>query len=566
LGSLPASALIVLVGYVAGITAFGTWLGRRQRTLEGYFLAGRSVPWWAIAACVVATETSTLTFIGVPGMAYLGNWGFLQLAAGYVLGRILVSAVLLPAYFRGAIYTSYEVLQKRFGLAVRTVAAVIFLLYRTLGDGIRLHAAALVLALAFGGKQLEWIFILVLGVAMIVYTEEGGVTATIWTDAIQMLVYLAGALVCLFAVATRLPHGVAGALEAAWQAGKLQVIDTSLDLTQPYTLWAGLIGGMFLTVATHGTDHYLVQRLLVARGRRDASIGLVLSGVLVFAQFTLFLVLGTLLWAHYGGRAFPRGDEVLPTFVSTELPGVFAGVILAAIVAAALSPSLNSMASATVRDLYLPFVRPDADERRQMRVARAFTAIWGALQIGVAVLAQGIDSALNEGLAALGYASGPTVGAFLLGVLTRSARSGPTMIGMIVGLATSLSAGKLAPFLFGRPGIAWTWNVAVGAIVTVAVGWLLSRLTRPRALGRMPGSAAAAVVVGLGVLLAGAPARAQDWHEAYRAGVAALARGDHSRAAQELRRAIALHPEPGRNVLTYGTNVEPRYFPYLRLA
>jgi Na+/proline symporter len=185
--------------------------------------------------------------------------------------------VLLPAYFSGAIYTSYEVLQKRFGLAVRTVAAVIFLLYRTLGDGIRLHAAALVLAVAFGGKQLEWIFILVLGIAMIVYTEEGGVTATIWTDAIQMLVYLAGAFVCLFAVGTRLPHGVAGALEAARQAGKLQVIDASFDLTQPYTLWAGLIGGMFLTVATHGTDHYLVQRLLVARGRRDASIGLVLS-------------------------------------------------------------------------------------------------------------------------------------------------------------------------------------------------------------------------------------------------------------------------------------------------
>ena len=308
------------------------------------------------------------------------------------------------------------------------------------------------------------------------YTEEGGVTATIWTDAIQMLVYLAGALVCLFAVATRLPNGVSGALDAAWQAGKLQVIDASFDLTQPYTLWAGLIGGMFLTIATHGTDHYLVQRLLVARGRRDASIGLVLSGVLVFAQFTLFLVLGTLLWAHYGGRPFPRGDEVLPTFVSTELPGVFAGVILAAIVAAALSPSLNSMASATVRDFYLPFVRPDADERRQLRVARAFTAIWGALQIAVAVLAQGIDSALNEGLAALGYASGPTVGAFLLGVLTRTATSAGTLTGMVAGLAVSLCAGRLAPAVLGRPGLAWTWNVAVGALVTVAVGLAASRL------------------------------------------------------------------------------------------
>jgi len=477
-GPVPPSALLVLVAYVLGITAFGTWLGRRQRTVQGYFLAGRTVPWWAIAACIVATETSTLTFIGVPGMAYLGNWGFLQLAAGYVLGRILVSAVLLPAYFRGEIYTSYEVLQQRFGSAVRTVAAAIFLLYRTLGDGIRLHAAALVLAVAFGGKHIEWIFILVLGLAMIVYTEEGGVTATIWTDAIQMLVYLVGAIVCLVAVAARLPEGTGAALAAAVEAGKLQIVDARLDFAQPYTLWAGLIGGVFLTLATHGTDHYLVQRLLVARSRRDATIGLVLSGFLVFAQFALFLVLGTLLWAHYGGRPFARGDEVLPTFVSTELPGVFAGVILAAIVAAALSPSLNSMASATVRDFYLPFVRPNADDKQQMRVARIFTAVWGLAQIGVALLAQGIDSALNEGLAALGYASGPTVGAFLLGVLTRSARSGPTMLGMIVGLATSLTLGKLAPFLLDRPGVAWTWNVAVGAIVTFVVGWSLSRFSR----------------------------------------------------------------------------------------
>ncbi len=478
MGTLPASALVVLVAYVAGITAFGTWLGRRQRTLQGYFLAERSVPWWAIAACIVATETSTLTFIGVPGMAYLGTWGFLQLAAGYVLGRILVSAVLLPAYFRGEIYTSYELLQQRFGKAVRTVAAGIFLLYRTLGDGIRLHAAALVLAVAFGGKHLEWIFILVLGAAMIVYTEEGGVTATIWTDAVQMLVYLAGAVVCLVAVATRLPQGVPAALEAAWHAGKLQVVNARFDFTEPYTIWAGLIGGVFLTLATHGTDHYLVQRLLVARSRREATIGLVLSGFLVFAQFALFLVLGTLLWAHYGGRPFARGDEVLPTFVSTELPGVFAGVILAAIVAAALSPSLNSMASATVRDFYLPFVRPDADERRQLRVARAFTAVWGLAQIAVAMLAQGIDSALNEGLAALAYASGPTVGAFLLGVLTRSARSAPTMVGMILGLATSLALGKLAPYVLGQPGVAWTWNVAIGAVVTFAVGLLLSLATQ----------------------------------------------------------------------------------------
>ena len=481
---LPLSAVLVLAVYVVAITAFGTWLGRRGRSVKDYFLGGRSVPWWAIAACIVATETSTLTFIGAPGTAYNGNWTFLQLVVGYVIGRLVVAAVFIPAYFRGDLYTSYELLQRRFGGAVRGTSAAIFLMYRTLGDGIRLHAAALVLSVAAGFP--EWWCIVLLGAAMILYTEEGGVTATIWTDTIQMFVYLAGALVCLVAVAQTLPDGIAGAMTAARAAGKLQIIDTSFDPTRPFTLLAGVIGGAFLTLATHGTDHYLVQRLLVARSRRDAAIGLTVSGFLVMAQFVLFLFLGTLFWAHYGGRPFARGDEVLPTFVSTELPGALVGFILAAVVAAALSPSLNSMASTTVRDFYLPYFRPGATDAQQMRVGRVFTVIWGVLQMAVAVAAQGIDSALQDGLAALSYASGPIVGAFLLGVLTRMANSAGTMTGMVVGLAVSLSVGRLAPVVFGRSGVAWTWNVAIGAVVTVAVGLIVSRLfpeDKPRSHG-----------------------------------------------------------------------------------
>jgi SSS family solute:Na+ symporter len=316
---------------------------------------------------------------------------------------------------------------------------------------------------------------------MILYTEEGGVTATVWTDTIQMFVYLAGALVCVLAVAHALPSGIGATLTAAASAGKLRVLDTAFDMRQPYTLWAGVIGGVFLTLATHGTDHYLVQRMLVARSRKAASAGLVLSGFLVFAQFALFLFLGTLLWAHYGGAAFARGDDVLPTFVSTELGAGWTGFILAAIIAAALSPSLNSMASTTVRDFYLPYVNRDADDGRQMRVARTFTVVWGLVQMGIALLARNVDSALNEGLAALGYASGPTVGAFLLGVLTRRAEARGTLAGMVLGLAVSLCFGKLAPLVLGVPGVAWTWNVAIGAAVTFAVGLALSLVPqRPR--------------------------------------------------------------------------------------
>lgn len=467
---------------MAAITTFGAWLGRRSASVSDYFLGGRRIPWWAITACIVATETSTLTFIGVPGTAYTGDWRFLQLVFGYVIGRILISALLVPAYFRGQLFTSYELLQRRLGGGVRALSSGLFLVSRTLADGIRLHAAALVLAVAVtGGTRLEWVFILLLGAAMIVYTEEGGVLATVWTDAIQLGVYLAGALVCLVAVARALPQGAAAALDGAAAAGKLRLLDPRLDLHEPFTLWAGVIGGAFLTLATHGTDHYLVQRLLVGRSRRQAALGLALTGPVVLVQFALFLLLGTLLWALYGGRAFTRGDEVLPTFVATSLPAGVAGFILAAIVAAALSPSLNSMASATLRDFYLPYLRPQAGEREQMRVGRAATVGWGLAQVGVALAAQGVQSALQEGLAVLGYASGPTVGAFLLAVLTRRATAGGTLIGMAAGLLASLAVLRLG-------GVAWTWNVAVGAAVTVAVGWAVSAL-RPRQAEAVPSHA-----------------------------------------------------------------------------
>jgi SSS family transporter len=464
-------ALAVLLGYVAAVTTFGTWIGRRGATVNDYFLGGRRIPWWAIAACIVATETSTLTFIGVPGTAYTGDWRFLQLVFGYIAGRLLISALLVPAYFRGQLFTSYELLQQRLGGGVRALSSGIFLVSRTLADGIRLHAAALVLAVATtGGTRWEWAFILVLGAAMIVYTEEGGVRATVWTDVVQLFVYVAGALVCLAAVVRLLPGGASTALAAAQEAGKMRLLDFRFDLHEPYTFWAGLIGGAFLTLATHGTDHYLVQRLLVARGRREAQLGLALTGPVVLVQFVLFLTLGTLLWAFYGGRSFARGDEVLPTFVATELPPVAAGFILAAIVAAALSPSLNSMASATLRDFYLPYVRPQAGEREQMRMGKLFTIVWGVAQIGVALLAQGVRQALDAGLAVLGYASGPTVGAFLLAVLARRATAAATLVGMGCGLLASLAALRVF-------AAAWTWNVAVGAAVTFGIGLLIASLS-----------------------------------------------------------------------------------------
>ncbi len=468
--NLSLSALAVLALYLAVVTFFGAYLGRRRKSVDDYFLAERSVPWWAIAACVVATETSVLTFTSVPGFSFGSNWSFLQLAFGYVLGRILISAVLVPAYFRGKVFTSYELLRQRFGRSVASVAAGVFLFYRTLADGIRLHAAALVVAIAASVPEVYCI--LALAAAMILYTEEGGARATIWTDVVQMFVYAAGAVVVLEALVRLLPAGAAvQAFASASAEGKLQVLVPSIDPAVTYTLASGFIGGVFLTLATHGTDHYLVQRLLVARSLRHAQVGLVLSGFIVLVQFVLFLSIGTLLWRFYEGRDFARGDEVLPTFIAESLSGPWLGFILAAVVAAALSPSLNSVASTTLKDFYLPFVEPGAPERKQIQLGRVFTVFWGVAQTAVAIFAQRASSALEAGLAALSYASGPTVGAFLLAVLPRRASSPSVLAGMVIGFA--------APFLLNRiTPVAWTWNVAIGTTVTFVSAVAADRIGR----------------------------------------------------------------------------------------
>src|SRR5687768_14683339 len=280
----------VIAIYLLAIVAFGSWFARFQKTTRDYFLTGRSVPWWAICFTIVATETSTLSFIGVPAGAYTGNMTFLQLAMGYIVGRLLVSVLFIPAYFRGELYTSYELLQRRFGAPVKNIAAVIFLVTRTFADGIRLFATALVIAVVTQ-VPVTWT-VIVLGAAMIVYTVRGGVSAVIWTDVVQMFIYVGGALIVFFGLLALIPGGWGEVVRTAGSTGHFQVLDFSTDPKISYTLWAGLFGGIALTLATHGTDQFLVQRLLSARSLSGASTGLILSGVLVLAQFVLFLIIG----------------------------------------------------------------------------------------------------------------------------------------------------------------------------------------------------------------------------------------------------------------------------------
>ncbi len=477
--SLSGVDYLVIAAYLVAITIFGSWFARFQKTTRDYFLSDRSVPWWAICFTVVATETSTLTFIGVPAQAYgsPGNMTFLQLALGYIAGRMLVSILFIPAYFRGDLFTSYALLQRRFGSGVKALSAGIFLFTRSLADGIRLFTAALVIAIVIQ-VPVTWV-IVALGSAMIVYTMRGGAAAVIWTDVVQMFIYIVGAVAVAAALLNRIDGGWAEVVRFGSETGRFVWLDPRFDFAVPYTFWAGLAGGIALTLSTHGTDQFLVGRLLAARSQQAASRGLVLSGFIVFAQFILFLLIGVMLAAYYQQvplpRALQRPDEILPLFVVSELTNGLAGFIIAAIIAAALSPSLNAMAATTVTDFYLPYINPAADQATQMRISKQATVAWGVVQLGVAVGAQFMnDSVLNAGLAVLSFASGSVLGAFLLGTLAPAIRERDAFAGMIAGLIVMTA-------VWWSGSVAFTWYVLIGAITTCVVAFI-SRALSPAAV------------------------------------------------------------------------------------
>jgi SSS family solute:Na+ symporter len=456
---------VVITGYLLAITLFGSWFARFQKTTRDYFLTGRSVPGWAICCTVVATETSTLSFIGVPAQAYAGSMVFLQLVVGYIIGRFIVSLLFLPAYFRGDLLTSYELLHRRFGGPVKSLSAVMFLVTRSLADGIRLYATALVISVVTDANVT--LVIAVLGAAMIVYTMRGGASAVIWTDVVQLFVYVAGALLVFGSLLNGIDGGFAAVVDAGRAAGKFDIFDFSLDPTRVYTFWAGVFGGVALTLATHGTDQFLVQRLLSARSLRDAQRGLVASGFVVLAQFVLFLVIGVMLYTYYQQTPLPvpldRNDKILSIYIVHSLRHGAAGFIVAAIVAAALSPSINSMASTTINDFYRPYVHPGADEPTLLRLSKIVTVFWGLVQIGVAIGAQFMrQSVLDAGLSVLSLASGAVLGAFLLGTLKPDVGARATMAGMVAALAAMA-------VVWGFTPIAWTWYALIGAGVTFVV-------------------------------------------------------------------------------------------------
>ncbi|MGB5303313.1 MAG: sodium:solute symporter [Gemmatimonadota bacterium] len=458
----------VVLAYFAGTIWLGSRLGRGQRDLEDYFLAGRRTPWLAASLSIVGTETSTLTFVGVPAIAFTGNLGFLQVAAGYVLGRLLVAWWLVPAYFEGRIHTAYELLAHRFGDRVRRFSSGVFLVSRVLADGVRLFATALVLQ-ALLPMPLPVAILLVTGVTLY-YTMRGGLRAVIWNDAVQLVVYVGGAVIAAWILLQSLPGGWAGALPGLEAAGKLTVFDFGWSWERPYTFWAGILGGAVLTMATHGTDQMFVQRLLACRSAADARKAVVMSGVLVFGQMALFLLIGSLLFAFYAefppATPFESADQVFPRFIATELPVGLGGLVIAAVFAAAmstLSSSMSSLASASTFDFGRGLARSDESA---LRASRVLTAGWAVARAAVAVLARAWGSVLEAGLTITSITFGPVLGVFGLAVAGRSIRETGVLGAMGVGLAAAAGA-----HLF--TALAWTWLTPLGAAVTFGIGWIL---------------------------------------------------------------------------------------------
>ena len=485
--------LIILVAYLGGIIAVGAHFSRAQRTVQDYFVSGKRLPWWAIMGSIVATETSTVTFISIPGFAYASDFTFLQLVTGYLVGRVVVAVLFVPAYFKGELLTVYQLLGDRFGAGVKRFASGLFLLTRSLADGFRLFATGLVLAallgtlpgagrVALGGLDpattLLVVAVLVIGVATIVYTYLGGMTAVIWTDVIQLVVYVTGALVAAVLLLDRIPGGWSEVARVGSAAGRFQLFDFTWDVTRGYTFWSGVVGGAFLTTATHGTDQLMVQRYLCAKSPRDARAALLWSGAIVFAQFTLFLLIGAMLFVYYTGHAPQeiaaftldgrlQTDRIFPYFIVNHLPTGVLGLVLAAIFAAAmstLSSSLNSSSAAAVGDFYLPMTGGRRTPEHYLRVSRLATAAWGVVQIGVAISAVRLSSrVVDEVLGIASFTNGVILGLFFLGTFTRRVAQPHAFAGAVAGAAV-----MVAVKLF--TAITWQWYVLIGSLVTLAIG------------------------------------------------------------------------------------------------
>ena len=471
--------IVVIIVYLLCSAWLGLKLSGRQRDVKDYFIGNRELPWWAVCLSVVATETSALTVISVPGIAYLGDVTFLQVAVGYLIGRIVVAFLLLPRYYRGEMTTAYAYLGLRFGRGMQATASVTFLFTRLLADGVRLFAAAIPMKIILDSLGLGasyFTIVAVMGLVTILYTLIGGIRAVVWVDVLQMGLYVVGGVVSLVVIMLTLDVNF---LAVAAEEGKTRFLDsTSNPISSPYATVTAVLGGALLSMASHGADQLIVQRLLGCRTLRDAQKAVIVSGVVVFVQFALFLTVGLALYSYFERATVERlglstSDELFPVFITEGLPAGLSGLLLAGIMAAAmstLSSSLSALSSSSMADLHQKFARRPLQGEQALRMSRLFTLGWGLVFIGAAAMFTGTDNPVVElGLSVASITYGGLLGAFFLGLWVRRARQADAAIAFGVAVATMAWLFLFAPELVG-----FTWYTAIGTTITVGLGYLLS--------------------------------------------------------------------------------------------
>lgn len=468
---------VIIVLFLIGAAVLGIVSGGKQKSAKDYFLGSTSVPWWAVCFSIVAAETSTLTFISIPGLAYLTNLNFLQVTFGYLIGRIIVAVFFLPSYFKGDLDTVYAFLEGRFGLKTRRFSSIIFLFTRTAADGVRLFATAIPLKLMLGINYP--LAIVIIAIVTLIYTYTGGVKGVIWVDVLLMFIYLGGAIIALyFIVYNFLPNGFDSIFNNPQVAGKLSIFNLGFNsgfagfFKQPYTLIGGIVGGAFLSMASHGTDQLIVQRLLTTKNLKSAQKAIIGSGILVIFQFALFLLLGVALYAFYG-QLNMRSDEIFPSFIINKLPSPFTGIIIAGLFAAAMSTlagSISSLASSTILDLYRP-LQKSLDVKKELLISRLVTIMWAVLLVGAALLFMNTSHTVVElALSIASFTYGGLLGTFMLGLFVKKAKQEDALAGFTSGIFIMVTVISLQL-------VGWTWYTLIGVIGTIFIGWFLSKLS-----------------------------------------------------------------------------------------
>jgi SSS family solute:Na+ symporter len=468
--------LIIVVVYLGGITAYGIIMGGKQKSARDYFVSDKAIPWWAVCFAIVATETSALTFISVPGVAYLGNLNFLQIAIGYIIGRIIVSWFLLPKYFEGELLTAYAYLGKRFGPATKNFASSVFMVTRVFADGVRLYATAIPLAILLKGLHMfsatpDWqiyaLSIIVMSVITLVYTYLGGVRAVIWTDVIQMFIYVGGGILAVIVLSDKLQLDFSSIISQLSAKGKLDFFNFSFDFTKPYTLVASILGGIFLSMASHGTDQFIVQRILTTNSLKSSQKALITSGFIVFFQFLMFLFIGSMLFIFFNGEQM-KADEVFPKFIINHMPNGISGIMIAGLLAAAMSSPVSALSSALIEDIYRPYWGKNKTEGQLLKYAQAMSFVWTVILILSAfVFMNSTRSVVELGLSIASFTYGGLLGTFLLGIFFKKIKQPAAIIGFASGITGMI-------FIIYFTKIAWTWYTLIGVVITIIMANIVS--------------------------------------------------------------------------------------------